>query len=106
MNTQQEKQCPICYDKIVQNNFVVTACDHIFCLTCLLKYHNHKKHEENNDLKCPMCRTNLLPKPKVKVPTQRNTYFEPNTYLDYVFNPMNYQVNVGADNSLIFQSME
>ncbi len=51
------EDCPICLTKIEKTNRAITSCNHVFCLSCLAT-HLREGHS------CPMCRTNLLPKPK------------------------------------------
>jgi len=55
---QYSNECPICMDPINPNsNVIITKCNHQFCATCLL-------HEMKNRHTCPVCRNNLMEKPK------------------------------------------
>jgi len=46
-------ECLICYEKIKTNNCCVTECNHVFCLTCMIKTALKKKE-------CPYCREKIL----------------------------------------------
>ena len=46
-------ECLICYEKIKTNNCCITECNHVFCLTCMIKS-TLKKRE------CPYCREKIL----------------------------------------------
>ena len=52
-------ECPICYDKIGKNNYIVTKCNHIFCNDCLFKSLNKQSC-------CPICRNDLFNFNKIK----------------------------------------
>jgi hypothetical protein len=51
--TIKDDECPICYEMIKNVNFVVTKCNHKFCMPCLLKV-----FQQNNT--CPCCRSELI----------------------------------------------
>ena len=51
--TIKDDECPICYEIIKNANFVVTKCNHKFCMPCLLKV-----FQQNNT--CPCCRSELI----------------------------------------------
>ena len=53
------KQCPICYENIKDNNYIVTKCNHIFCNDCLFK-------SLNNQSCCPICRREIFNFNKIK----------------------------------------
>ena len=55
LNHEKEKikECPICYDTIEKNNYIVTKCNHIFCNDCLFK--SLKKQSC-----CPICRKEIF----------------------------------------------
>lgn len=55
LNHEKEeiKECPICYDSIEKNNYIVTKCNHIFCNDCLFK--SLKKQSC-----CPICRQEIF----------------------------------------------
>ena len=57
--TKDEKQCPVCYEKIGKNNYTITKCNHIFCNDCIFRSIN-----ENG--KCPCCREPLFEFSKIK----------------------------------------
>jgi len=50
MNTNNEKECCICFERIDYKNVSITECNHSFHTSCLLKYNNKK---------CPICRKSL-----------------------------------------------
>ena len=52
-----DDKCPICMDKLKENNLTITKCGHKFCHTCL-DSHSYK------DNKCPICRTDMETKKK------------------------------------------
>lgn len=59
-NKNEEKmECPICYDTIGKNNYIVTKCNHIFCNDCLFRSLNEQSC-------CPICRNNLFNFNKIK----------------------------------------
>jgi hypothetical protein len=47
MNTDNQKECCICFERIDYKNVSITECNHSFHTSCLLKYNNKK---------CPICR--------------------------------------------------
>lgn len=44
--------CPICFENVIQKNFGITVCGHIFCFNCI-------KKSMNFTLKCPECRSHI-----------------------------------------------
>lgn len=51
--------CPICYEDIKENNYIITKCNHKFCNDCLFKSLDVKSD-------CPICRQELFNFKKVK----------------------------------------
>jgi len=49
---EQQKECPVCFDKLTTKNFTITKCNHEFCTTCILKC-------AAKNGQCPLCRTEL-----------------------------------------------
>jgi hypothetical protein len=47
MNADNQLECCICLEKILNKNITITECNHLFHTSCLLKYNNQK---------CPICR--------------------------------------------------
>ena len=45
--------CSICFEEITNKNKCTTACNHLFCLECILIH-----FQQNNS--CPLCRTKLI----------------------------------------------
>jgi hypothetical protein len=43
-------ECPICYEKLTEQNIIKTNCEHYFCKNCISKL---------EILKCPMCRQKI-----------------------------------------------
>tara|TARA_B110000285_G_scaffold153569_1_gene171389 strand:- start:1708 stop:2262 length:555 start_codon:yes stop_codon:yes gene_type:complete len=63
---QHINECPICMDPITPNsNVIITNCNHQFCSTCLLR-------EMKNRHTCPVCRRELIEKPKKKSMTDND----------------------------------
>ena len=50
-------ECLICYEKIKNNNFCITECNHVYCLTCMIKAVLHKTE-------CPYCKYKLVEIPE------------------------------------------
>jgi len=46
-------ECLICYEKIKNNNFCITECNHAYCLTCMIKAVLRKTE-------CPYCKYKLV----------------------------------------------
>ena len=42
MNTDNQKECCICFEIIDCKNVSITECNHLFHTSCLLKYNNKK----------------------------------------------------------------
>jgi hypothetical protein len=51
-----EEECSICTKNINQLNSCITACNHKYCLCCLIE---HLKRNNN----CPLCREKILDEP-------------------------------------------
>jgi hypothetical protein len=49
-----EEDCPVCYEKPVEKNYVTTNCSHDFCLECIKKI-----IPTRNMVSCPLCRENV-----------------------------------------------
>jgi hypothetical protein len=52
MNTEESKECNICFTIIGQTNFCVTPCGHSFCFDCIMQSINYRNT-------CPCCRADL-----------------------------------------------
>lgn len=50
---KNSKECPICYDCIESNNYIVTKCNHTFCNDCLF-------NALSKNSCCPMCRQEIF----------------------------------------------
>jgi hypothetical protein len=60
MSSQQNIECPICYDDIdVKKNCITTECGHIFHCKCLLQ------NAATNGFTCPMCRSTMAEEPEL-----------------------------------------
>ena len=46
-------ECLICYEKIKNTNFCITECNHVYCLTCIIKATLRKTE-------CPYCKYKLV----------------------------------------------
>ena len=61
---KNSQECPVCYDCIKSNNYIVTKCNHIFCNDCLF-------NALSKNSCCPMCRQEIFTfKNKIKDLTQ------------------------------------
>lgn len=60
-HTYNDSDCPICLEKVTNLNHLVTLCGHYFHTMCYTKY-VVGVIKNNSELKCPQCRTCLLPK--------------------------------------------
>lgn len=49
---KEQKECPVCYDKLTKKNITITKCGHEFCTTCILK-------SAIRNGECPLCREKL-----------------------------------------------
>ena len=54
--TQQE--CSICYCHIIQSNFVITNCKHIYCVGCVKNY-MESLSTNIRTISCPYCRQTI-----------------------------------------------
>ena len=54
MESTGEEECGVCATAIANHGYAYTACRHLFCISCLLKW-----HKANPRATCPMCRTPL-----------------------------------------------
>jgi hypothetical protein len=60
MSSQQNIECPICYDDIdVKKNCITTECGHTFHCKCLLQ------NAATNGFSCPMCRSAMATEPEL-----------------------------------------
>lgn len=57
-NSITEEVCAICLDSIKKKDTSITACGHIFCWNCL-NYLEKICSDNNNNFKCPTCKTEL-----------------------------------------------
>jgi len=51
-DNEEERECPICFDPINQDNSKVLICGHGFCIVCINKW-------DNINGTCPMCRRDI-----------------------------------------------
>jgi hypothetical protein len=49
--TCHDEECPICFDKLNNENKLTTVCNHKFCVNCVEKMYNKRL------VNCPLCRT-------------------------------------------------
>ena len=49
--------CAICYESMENKSIVKTACNHTFCLDCVIKNKNNNK---NTGHLCGICRSNIF----------------------------------------------
>jgi hypothetical protein len=78
---EEENNCCICRDEIFNNcNVSITKCKHKYHFTCLLQY-IEKSINDNNELKCPLCREKLNDTNNIN--QQSNINNNINTFIDY-----------------------
>jgi hypothetical protein len=58
LETEEVKDCPICFESIHVNNMVTTACNHEFCSKCIKWILNHTSCVNSSPM-CPMCRASM-----------------------------------------------
>lgn len=51
-NSLSTGECGVCGTGLANHGYAYTACRHLFCMSCLLKWHT-----ANPNATCPMCRT-------------------------------------------------
>jgi hypothetical protein len=72
---KESLECPICYEKIQKNNYIVTKCNHTFCNDCLFK-------SLSSNSCCPICREDIFTFSKIKSLTLDDIhYLEDRTFL-------------------------
>jgi len=79
-------ECLICYEKIKNNNFCVTECNHAYCLTCMIR-------AVLNKTECPYCKYKLVETPEENEP-EENIVQEVNVQ---VFNNIEFPENDDND---------
>ena len=55
---ENEENCPICLEKVTNNNRIETLCDHHIHKYCVFGYVTNREADEENV--CPLCRETLL----------------------------------------------
>ena len=92
----QEKtidECPICYSDLSNNNFIITKCNHKFCVDCIFKH-----FQNDNGNKCPLCRKEFAEKKRIK---RRNIVVDSDDEYSFNDNPTFItQVDESDDNFL------
>ena len=58
METVIQQDCPICLDKIKEEDIGITYCGHIFCYTCISTIIRENKSSDSHS-KCPNCQNKL-----------------------------------------------
>ena len=81
-------ECLICYEKIKNNNFCITECNHAYCLTCMIKTVLRK-------VECPYCKYKLVEIPDEEE-IDENIVEEVNVQ---VFNNIEFSENDDADSN-------
>jgi len=54
-NTDYNEDCPICFNKVEKDNYIITNCRHIFCKKCMIHHILIGNHNF-----CPYCRDKCL----------------------------------------------
>jgi len=55
--SEENNECPICYEELVQARTVTAECNHSFCIFCIVKV-----VEEQPSFNCPYCQRKILTK--------------------------------------------
>ena len=50
--SEELKECPICFDSKTEDNMFITNCEHSFCISCT-------REHLNTSIKCPLCRAKI-----------------------------------------------
>lgn len=53
-SSSKSNECPICMEKMEQNNIAILPCGHKFHFSCIFR-------AASNKMSCPLCRANILP---------------------------------------------
>jgi hypothetical protein len=80
--TDNNDDCPVCLNKLGNNDFVVTKCNHKICLSCFMDNYNKSR----NGHLCPMCRTKVINTRRNLYVSKNKTYFEATQILCKMFN--------------------
>ena len=82
-------ECLICYEKIKNNNFCITECNHVYCLTCMIKTVLRK-------VECPYCKYKLVEITEEEQEIDENIIQEVNVQ---IFNNIAFSENDDADSN-------
>ena len=58
INSNNENECPICFEDMGINNYIVPICGHKVCMNC---FTTNIKHNNNMSHHCCLCRTRIIP---------------------------------------------
>ena len=79
---EHDNDCPICLKPFKENNFVITKCNHKFCLPCFMDNYN----SNDNGHKCSLCREKVVKKKKKPLLYSNGTIiFESSSLLFKIF---------------------
>ena len=82
--------CPVCLNKLGNNDFVVTKCNHKICLSCFMDNYNKSR----NGHLCPLCRTKVINTRRNLYVSRSRTTFEATQLLYSMFDQNNEQYPV------------
>lgn len=85
--TDDNNDCPVCLNKLENNNFVVTKCNHKICLSCFMDNYNKSR----NGHLCPLCRTKVINTRRNIYVSKSRTTFEATQMLYNMFDVNNEQ---------------
>ena len=58
IENEYEKSCPICFENLGENNYLVPSCGHKLCMNCFVL--NIVKNKDNGG-NCSLCRKKIIP---------------------------------------------
>lgn len=85
-----DNDCPVCLNKLGNNDFVVTKCNHKICLSCFMNNYNKSR----NGHLCPLCRTKVINTRRNLYVSRSRTTFEATQLLYSMFDVNNEQYPV------------
>jgi len=65
-NADYNEECPICYNNVEKDNYIITNCCHIFCKKCMILHILIGNHDF-----CPYCRDKCLLEDILVLPIER-----------------------------------
>lgn len=85
-----DDDCPLCLNKLGNNDFVLTKCNHKICLSCFMDNYNKSR----NGHLCPLCRNKVINTRRNIYVSRSRTTFEATQLLYSMFDLNNEQYPV------------